>query len=794
MTYQRKSEASDFPAASPLPAPLNAVEPLGPAIASSTASTARGGRARGPQAQPAAGALQHEDHDDAPGARPRPPARAGGYGTEVEFLRRLAGAARRQIGLVAAVAALITACVIATVVSLSPRYSATTLLVVDQRDAQLVGASAERPSEERIALSVDGEVEIMKSHIVARTVVERLRLDRDPRFGGASGEDERGLVARLGDGVLAAAAWLGQAGPEAGGAAAPAGASVTAVAERALQGITAIRRRGLTNVIAIEVTADTPTEAAKLANAYAQAYIDNKIQAKLRATEQAEAALAKRVSDLGEALRRSESQIKAFSFVQAGQAGEEAARREVERLQGVLAAATREEGALAARLREAEGAFASRNYAALGQILSAPDLGLLEEQRAALEQRLHRGQEGGQEGGGPGAELRQRLDLVAAQIQAVGQQKVEALRRQRQAGSERVTSLRKEMEQTVQSTDQSTQVSVNLFRLQQEAAATRQLYQDYLGRLKAIVQQRSIVTPDVYVVAEASPPPVKSAPPRTLLVVLGTAFGLVVAAGVGYARDNYPRNIKFVDELEAISGLPNTGVVPAVRSSRWRPGPAPEDMLVEDPTSAYAEAVRRLPVLMNVGPGFGSVLVTSAHPGEGKTTLALSLARAAAEAGLKVVLVDCSLRQPQLHARIGRENRTGLAQVLAGTAAEGATTEIDRLSTAVLMSGGTIGEAGPGRLLQSPRFGKLLRELEGRFDLVILDGPAIGAAADALLIAPQVAAVLLVVRSGRAHPGEVRTAIDQISRTGQTNLATTLNHAIRPVIHSHGYLTGASRA
>lgn len=705
------------------------------------------------------------------------------------IVSRVAGAVGRHVWLAVAVAAGITILATGVVLSLGERYTATALLVVDQRDLRLLGL--ETPTPTAALPNVDSEVEIMKSASIAQEVAARLNLARDPKFM-ASGDTNGGSLSQTVSGAISTVASAIQSVFGSSDNDASAGESgqegrhkskvdPNAIAAQALQKITAVRRRGLTNVIAIDVTAESATEAARLANAYADTYIDGQISARLESAERAESALSKRVSELGEALRRSETQIKAFALAQASQPADDSNRREIDRLQGNIASAMRDANAATARIKELDDLIASRNYASLAQALSVPEMALLDEQRRALEQRLQRPAEGDTRG----TELRQRLELLNSQLQTLTNQRVEPIRRQADANSERLVSLRRELEQVIQKSDLSTDISVQLFRLQQEAASTRQLYQEYLGRLKALAQQRNIASSDVHVVAPASAPPVKSFPPRTILVLLGGIAGMAIGVGAAYARDTYPRNIKFAAELEDTVGLRNIGAVPDIRKSFGHSRVvSPEDQILDQPMSEYSEAIRRIRVSLDFldgsGSGAKSLVVTSAHPAEGKSTIALSLARAAAEAGHKVVLLDCNLRDPSIHTRLGLENHDGLVQLLLSPSAipEHYVLAFDPRSTCSVITSGEIGDIVPDRILQSPRFNKLMRELQAKFDLVILDAPAAGTATDPLMIAQHVDTVLFVARAGRASPQAVQEAIEQLSGVKSGRIVTALNFAM----------------
>ncbi|WP_262031362.1 GumC family protein [Microvirga sp. Mcv34] len=701
----------------------------------------------------------------------------------LEIMGKVLGAVRRQFRLVALLSVLLCVLAVGLVMILPPQFTATTLLAVDSTE----GRPAE-PAVTGYSLNVDGEVEVMQSMKVAQQVVKRLNLTADPRF-----VDKASSSSPAPSGV---SDYLTSLLPTGGSSAAQAGESLATaslspeetVAEGedpavvraavALQKIMNVRRRGLTNVLALDITIDDPKDAARLANGYADTYITEQISSKLAAAGHTEAALSRRVAELGEELRRSETQIKAFALVQGAQSNDDAARSAIDRLQADVAAASREAGSYASKLREADTLLAAGNFAVLGKLLNNPEISLLDEQRGSLEQRVQRPAEGETDLAGS----QQRLDLAKSQLRSLGAKAVETLRKQVDASSNQVSALRQELKQIVQKPDSSTDNSVQLFRLQQEAATTRQLYQDYLGRLKAAAQQRSTVTPSVYVVAEAGIPPNKSFPPRSLLIVVGFLAGIGIAVSVGYARDNYPQTVKFVDELEASSGIANLGVIPDSKRSKTK-GLQPENLICARPQSDYSEAIRRLRVSLqltfNRGAGFKSLLVTSTQRQEGRTTIALSLARDAARAGLKVALVDCDLRNPSLHAKTGISNDAGICEMLLSTPAglKMSLLQRDPQSSCFVIPSGELGNASPDQPLQTPQLGQLVKDLEERFDLVIIDAASLETAADALMIAQHVDGVLLIARATQARPVRVRDGVVDLQRTRTANLATGLNFA-----------------
>jgi Mrp family chromosome partitioning ATPase len=117
----------------------------------------------------------------------------------------------------------------------------------------------------------------------------------------------------------------------------------------------------------------------------------------------------------------------------------------------------------------------------------------------------------------------------------------------------------------------------------------------------------------------------------------------------------------------------------------------------------------------------------------------------------------------------------------------------DPRSTCSVITSGELGDIAPDRALQSVRFARLMRELEAKFDLIIMDSTSVGSAADPLIVAQHADAVLLVARAGRTSPHAVQVAAEEISRAKGRNLVTALNFAIPPLEFSFGAFTRGAK-
>jgi capsular exopolysaccharide synthesis family protein len=197
---------------------------------------------------------------------------------------------------------------------------------------------------------------------------------------------------------------------------------------------------------------------------------------------------------------------------------------------------------------------------------------------------------------------------------------------------------------------------------------------------------------------------------------------------------------------------------------------SPQQALIthRDPMAAASEAFRVLRTnlqFMGLDKPLKSVLITSATPGEGKSTVAANLAVAFAQNGANVCLIDADLRRPTIHKIFGIGSYPGLTTALLGDAShhEQAAVKTEVPGLKVIPSGPI--PPNPAELLGSGKMERFLRELEERFDMVIIDTPPMLAVADAAVLAPKVGGVLMVTRAGEVARQQVvraKQALDAV--------------------------------
>jgi capsular exopolysaccharide synthesis family protein len=288
-------------------------------------------------------------------------------------------------------------------------------------------------------------------------------------------------------------------------------------------------------------------------------------------------------------------------------------------------------------------------------------------------------------------------------------------------------------------------------------------------------------------------------------LAIGLTLGIVLGLLVSTGRELLDRSIRLPLDVQSELDIPLIGTLPmatgqavsSVYYSRRRRRAAhadpagtnsPELLVHEAPRSNVAECARSIRTsLMFASPDrqFRRILVTSASPGEGKTTVACSVAIAFAQAGQKTLLLDCDLRRPRLHRIMHRENTAGLTNALQNpTEALSATIETQVPNLYVLTSGPHV--PNPAEVVQSDAFGKLLDTLGQGFDKIVVDSPPILAVTDAMVIATRVDTTLLVARAGSSRRDVVLQVVRKLRGVGIPVVGLVLN-ALDPKRSGSGY-------
>ncbi|MBY4272410.1 polysaccharide biosynthesis tyrosine autokinase [Rhodococcus fascians] len=270
--------------------------------------------------------------------------------------------------------------------------------------------------------------------------------------------------------------------------------------------------------------------------------------------------------------------------------------------------------------------------------------------------------------------------------------------------------------------------------------------------------------------AEASSTPVSPKTKRNL--ALGAAVGLLLGIALAVLRDRLDNTIKGRREIEAISGKALVGTIPFDKERKAHPAVDFQDLAQSSSAEAFRELRTNLQFLEVDHPP-RVIVVTSAIPSEGKTTTAVNLAVALAEAGHHVALVEGDLRRPRVSKYMGLIGSVGMSTVLAGQATVEEVLQPTKYEGLQAMASGPI-PPNPSELLGSEASRALLVELRSRFDYVIVDGAPLLPVTDSAVLTTHADGALLVTRYGHTKSNELARAIGNLETIGARVLGVVL--------------------
>jgi capsular exopolysaccharide synthesis family protein len=336
---------------------------------------------------------------------------------------------------------------------------------------------------------------------------------------------------------------------------------------------------------------------------------------------------------------------------------------------------------------------------------------------------------------------------------------------------------------------------IRLRELEREAGASRTVYEAFLQRFHEIAEQGTMRSSPAEVITAATIPAQPSSPRLSISFVVAFALGGALGLVAGFLAEALDEGFASADDLERKTGAPALASIPQLRRRELRQVAAasqhPGSYLLERQMSAYTEAFRvlRTTILFAAGqPKSQVVAITSALPGEGKTTVSLCLSRVSALSGQRVLLIDCDLRRRSLKEVLDIEPPVGLLQVLAGEADwRDAIYHDEGSGMSVLPLSGW--GFTPKEIFGAEDMSRLLGELRNHFDLIVLDCAPVLAVAETRVAVAKADCAVVVTRWQKTPLRAVRTTLQQLQDAGANIRGVALNGVDRRVPGYYSYPT-----
>jgi non-specific protein-tyrosine kinase len=318
-------------------------------------------------------------------------------------------------------------------------------------------------------------------------------------------------------------------------------------------------------------------------------------------------------------------------------------------------------------------------------------------------------------------------------------------------------------------------------RLQQQLNEAQLRYTEAFNSLIELQRDEAKESSNI-VLLESAIPNYNPVSPRTIVnTTIAALLGGMVALGVIFLVEYLDVSVKNQDQIQADTGLPTLGAIAKIKVNN------PSESLVtyHSPRDPLSEAYRVLRTNLGfsaIDSDLSSIVITSASPGEGKSTTAANLGVVMAQAGKRVIIIDSDLRRPTQHNFFDLTNSHGLTTALLDNVSPPTThlknTKIRGLR--VLTSGPI--PPNPAEILSSQRMGQLIAAFSEEADVLLFDTPPVLTVTDAAVLAPQTDGTLFVVQVGETRRDTLVQAVNRIRSSNAQVLGVLLNR-IKP---SHG--------
>jgi polysaccharide biosynthesis transport protein len=722
-------------------------------------------------------------------AMPREQAEENGIGELVNFAL---GFLRRQYSVIIFTAALALAASVIYLRIAPPTYTAQVKVLFGNPKAQFVqqqSVLAETPID---VMQLESQIQILTSKAIATSVINQLKLADDPEFKDP-GRSWRSVIRE----------WLGGTPP-----ARPVD-PMDRLVDDFDKRLSAIRL-GYSTVIEISFSASSAERAAVTANAIANTYITDQLNAKYDASRTATSWLQDRLRELGKQALTAERAVNVFksqnNIVAAD--GKLMDEQQVTDLNSRLVAARAQTSEALTRLNRFETILSSNSAdsASIGTLdasgsdaLSNPIIinlrqQYLENARREVEYSARLGRDHLAV-----VNLRTQMKGIRTSILDEVRRLAESSRSDFEVAKQRQQDIEKQLALAVSQSRTTNAAELTMRELETSAKGYRSLYESFLQRYMGSVQQESFPISEARVISPAGPPQSKSKPKTGMILALGILGGIALGTALGFLRDIMDRVFRTSAQIEATLQLPCLSLVPLLKDHEQKKlSPRAADQVDKEfgqrplsrssglywaatamPLSRFAESIRSIKLAIDLNPTKISnkiVGITSALPNEGKSTIAASLAQLIAHAGKQVIIVDCDLRNPTLSANLAPNAGAGIIDVLSGARSLEETVWRDpKTNLAFLPVAKRTQIFHTSEILSAEQTRKLFDKLRATYDYVIVDLPPLAPIVDVRATTPLIDCFILVVEWGRTRTDVVQHALHTAPNVYEALIGTVLN-------------------
>ena len=534
-------------------------------------------------------------------------------------------------------------------------------------------------------------------------------------------------------------------------------------------------------LVKIHFDSNYPELSTQVSNALATTYIQQSLESRFIATQQAKEWLTGQLEDLKAKVERADEALQAFGSKHNIISLDEKGNVTMQRLTDLNEALTKAESERMAK----EALYKQtkdRNSDSLPSILENKLIMDLKQAYIQLEAQYMKLSETYKPEYPEMVRLKQQMQAIQKRIDGELTKIITAIKNDYESSLRKEALLRQAFEEqkarVIEMNDKAIQYNI----LKREADTNKELYKGLLQRMKEAGVSAGIMASNIQVIDQAELPTKPYKPNRQLNLLLAAVVGLFLGIGLAFFFEYLDNTVKTPEDVEQLIRLPSFGMVPEISYERRRRLESGTSYPVElvtfgHPKSMLSEAFRniRTSILLSFSERPPKrIAISSPNPAEGKTTTVINTAIALSQTGAQVIIIDSDMRKPRVHKIFGEENGVGLSNFLSGNADLDSVIKKSDIPNLYYIPGGPI-PPNPSELIGSKLFKSMMESLGERFDHIVLDSPPVLGFADAIILSTSVDGIILVVLGGKTPRETLQRAKEVLHQVNAKILGVVIN-------------------
>jgi len=671
----------------------------------------------------------------------------------------------------------------------TPIYQASARIIIEKENPKLMSFQEVMAVDSTGTDYYQTQYKIIESRIVAREVIRKLDLENSPEFFPEPKDNVLANLKRsMGQALTGAKNWvvsLLKTEEDADKTGASAEEDLSLDSELVYAFIDRVEVSPIRNsrLVDVSMEAKDPVMSARMANALVSAFIGQNLETKLSAAKGAVEWLGERINDERKKVEISEKALLAYKeehqiITDFSSDAENITAQKLAELNAQVLDAESQRVKVETRYQQAISLEKTPDMLdSIPEVLSNDLIQEIKKMEVVLFNRM--------------SELSKKYGRNHPQMKAIyseladlkkrkaleAQRVVNSLKNEYKLALAREESLKRALARQKTESLKLNKKAVQFGVLRREVESSRQMYELLIKRFKETSLTEEMKTGNIRIIDKAEVPKSPVKPKKKRNILLAVIVGLTLGIGTAFFLEYLDNTIKLPEDVKEHLKIPYLGPVPAITSNDIPAHMARELVTVHSPKSAASESYRSIRtgiLFSSADEAPRTIVLTSASSSEGKSITAANLGVVMANAGSRVLLLDCDMRRPRIHKIFDLDRKIGVSSILVGTGSAKDAIVPSSVENLDILPVGPI-PPNPSEIVGSKKMGLLLNDLKKKYDRVLIDSPPISAVTDAVILTQMADSLLLVVRAGETPRQVIQHALAQVRSVNANILGAVLN-------------------